>query len=127
MLNVSTVEERQARIRKLNAEAEARELKNAQLRGELYEAAEVERQVAELTSRIRLRLESIPGELQTEWPAELQAVVTQRMSDKLHLILTEMSHWRLEVPANVSTGDSELPTASADSDDSVEPGERTDA
>src|SRR4051812_4925756 len=107
MLNVSTVEERQARIRKLNAEAEAKELKNAQSRGELYPAEDVERDVAELTSLIRCRLESIPDELHTEWPLELRQEVTQRMRDKLHLILTSMANWRLSSWDAAKAGDSE--------------------
>jgi phage terminase Nu1 subunit (DNA packaging protein) len=127
MLNVSTVEERQARIRKLNAEAEARELKNAQIRGELYAAEDVERDTAELTSLIRCRLESIPDELHTEWPLEFRQEVTQRMRDKIALILTSMAAWRLSSWDATKAGDSEPSTEGAETADSLVSDEYTDA
>jgi phage terminase Nu1 subunit (DNA packaging protein) len=88
-----------SQIAKNEAEAEAKRLRNAKTKSELYDATEVERCVAELTSMIRCRLEAIPNELQTEWPLELRSLVTQRMADKIHAILTEMSSWRLPAEA----------------------------
>jgi hypothetical protein len=84
-----------SQIAKNEAEAESKRLRNAKTKSELYDASEVERCVGELTSMIRGRLESIPSELETEWPLEVRALVTQRMADKIHLILTQMSAWRL--------------------------------
>ena len=90
-----SIEELRAKIRKLTAEAEERELKNAQRRGELYEADDVERDVAELTGMIRTRLESIPDELTQELPPEIRQTATQLWKDRINLILTAMAHWRL--------------------------------
>lgn len=84
-----------AQVREKNAAAAEKEIKNAIRLGELYDAQDVELQVSELCGLIRTRLESIPSELESEWPAEVRAQVTQRMADKIHLILTEMSQWRL--------------------------------
>jgi len=89
------IEELRAKVRKLTAEAEERELKIAQRRGELYEAADVESDVSELTGMIRARLESIPDELHQEWPPELREQVTARMKERIYLILTAMAQWSL--------------------------------
>ena len=99
----SAEEERVARIRKLNADSLARELKNAKERKEIYLAADVETNVAELTGMIRTRLESIPDELQTEWPPECRQLVTERLSECIALILTSMSQWRLPCDDDVTT------------------------
>lgn len=83
-------------IRKLDAEAREKELDVAEREGKLLNADDVELNVGELISMIRARIESIPNELETEWPPEVRAFVTERLSEKLKLILTSMSQWRME-------------------------------
>src|SRR5262245_35605022 len=84
----------EAQIWKHSEDARNRKMKNDQLAGQLYDAQEVERNVAELTSVIRARLESIPDELGTEFPAELRLQLRQRLEDHIRLILTQMSQWQ---------------------------------
>lgn len=85
-----------AKVRDTNAAARKKEIENQVREGLLYEAESVEQQVAELTGMIRHRMETIADELETEWPPEVRQVVTERLRDKIHLILTEMSQWRME-------------------------------
>jgi len=88
-------EEQRARIRKLDAEAAAKELKNAVMRGELYDAAEAELNVSEFAGMIRGELESWPDVEQTEWPADVRELVTERLRTRIELLLRRMSQWRL--------------------------------
>lgn len=88
-------EEQRARIEKLQQEARAKQLKNDVAEGELVYRDEVEQKVAELCLRIKHRIEAIPQELETEWPVDLRESIKERMTDKLHLILTEMSQWEM--------------------------------
>lgn len=81
---------------KLQEEIREKRLDNDKKEGLLYEAKLVEQNVAELTGMIRHRMETIADELETEWPPEVRQVVTERLRDKIHLILTEMSQWRME-------------------------------
>jgi phage terminase Nu1 subunit (DNA packaging protein) len=84
-----------AQIRNQNAQAKAKEIKNAERLGELYEAADVELQVAELTAMIRGELESWADHLQNEWPAECRETVTERIKANTELLLRRMSQWRM--------------------------------
>jgi phage terminase Nu1 subunit (DNA packaging protein) len=84
-----------AQVAKLEAEAEAKELKNAQLRGELYDAEETEQAVSMLTSMIRNRLEAVPAEIEMEFPPEIRQQVKELVDTKLRLVLMEMSQWRM--------------------------------
>ena len=85
----------QAQIDKATQEARAKRLKNDLLSGQLYDAQDVERDVAELTGLIRSRLEAIPDELVMEFAPEHRATYQQRLEEKIRLVLTEMSQWRL--------------------------------
>lgn len=85
-----------AKVRDTNAAARKKEIENQLREGQLYEAEQVEQSVAELTGMIRHRIETIADELETEWPPEVRQAVTERLRDKLHLILTEMSQWQME-------------------------------
>jgi phage terminase Nu1 subunit (DNA packaging protein) len=84
-----------ARARLADAQAYAQEQKNLERDGQLLDAEDANLAVSELCNLIRARLEAIPNDLQTEWPPEVRQQVTERLSDKIHLILTEMSQWRL--------------------------------
>jgi len=104
-----------AKIRRDDAIAESLRLKNAETRGELVNADEVEHEVAELTGLIRLRLESWPQELQTEWPLELQQLVTDRLADKVRALLIELAGIRLTCDESESEFGSETTLAHAKS------------
>lgn len=114
------IDELREKIRKLAAEADAKELKNAQVRGELYNAADVERNVAELTGLIRVRLESIPDEIEMDIAPEQRAQLKQRWIEKVRLILTEMSQFRLTCDDDAATGEGELQAETAGEDAQVE-------
>jgi phage terminase Nu1 subunit (DNA packaging protein) len=89
--------ERIEKLKKLRAERKERERKNRVAEGELYPREDVDLAVSELCGLVRSRLESIPQELESEWPADVRAIVTERLRDRLYLILMEMSQWRLDV------------------------------
>lgn len=82
--------------RQLDLENEEKELDLAERKRQLLDATDVELKVSELTGMIRARLESIAHELEPEWSPEYRAFVTERLTDKHKLVLTEMSQWRLE-------------------------------
>lgn len=84
-----------AEIAKIDEEVRRKRLQNDELEGELVYREAVELDAAEMTGMIRARLESIPQELESEWPAEFRALITERLQDRVRLILTEMSHWKL--------------------------------
>jgi phage terminase Nu1 subunit (DNA packaging protein) len=88
-------EEQRARIRKLDAEGAAKELANAVKRGELMNTDDANLSVSELCLMVKARLEAIPEKVTTDCPAEMRPALLQRWSDEIHLILTEMSQWRL--------------------------------
>jgi phage terminase Nu1 subunit (DNA packaging protein) len=121
------VQELREKIRKLAAEAEAKELKNAEVRGELYNASEVERNVAELTGLIRVRLESIPDEIEMDIIPEQRAQLKQRWVEKIRLILTEMSQFQLTCDDDASASEREFPSATTDENAALELQKRTDA
>lgn len=86
-----------AEVRKLNAEAEAKEMKNEQLAGELCLIADVQQEVSACFLRIKTRLEAIPNELEMLFPAELRASLKGELAERVRLILVEMAAWKLEV------------------------------
>lgn len=88
-------EEQRAKIAKTWEEERAKRLKNDQLEGRLYDADDVELNVAELTGMIRGELESWPDHLQNEWPAELRGLATELLKHKVELLLRRMSQWRM--------------------------------
>ncbi len=88
-------QEQRAKIAAKEEEARHRRIQNDILEAKLYDADDVEQSVAELTSLIRHRIETIPDELQTELPPEIRLAITERLRDKIYLILTEMSQWKL--------------------------------
>ena len=55
---------------------------------------------------LRQRLAKIPNELQNEWPDEVCELVTERLENKIGMILTEIAQWKLPgpviEPANVA-------------------------
>lgn len=87
---------KRAEIRKLNAEAEAKEVKNLQLAGELVHRDDVLREVSELILRIKTRLEAVPDEIEMELPAEQRPQLKATVGTRIELILREMAGWQLE-------------------------------
>jgi len=84
-----------AKERKLLAEALAKETENLRRAGQYYRAEDVELAAIELTSIIRNRLEAAPNEIVQELPVEVRQTILELLQNKVHLILTEMSSWRL--------------------------------
>lgn len=87
--------EQRAKIAKLEEEARGRRIKNDKEMGSLVYRDDVEQSATELTLRIKQRLEAIPIELEPEIPIDLRAQLTARWSEKIALILTEMSQMQL--------------------------------
>jgi len=87
--------EQLAKIACKEAEARKREIENEVLMGELGRRDEYEQAGSELVNLIRARLELIPDECSAEAPSEYRTQERERLADKIHLILTEMSQWTL--------------------------------
>jgi phage terminase Nu1 subunit (DNA packaging protein) len=85
-----------AQIRKHLADAEAKELKNAVLRGELVQRDDAQLALNQICNLVRVELEGWPDSLQNEWPAEVRGLVTERLDDKVRILLTKLSQTRLE-------------------------------
>jgi len=85
----------QVRARKLAAEAEAQESDNLRRKGQMYSRDQVELNAVEMTSMIRNRLESVPNEIVQELPIDIRPTVLELLENRVYLILTEMSQWRL--------------------------------
>lgn len=106
-----------AQITKVEEEARHKRMKNDELAGKLYNADDVERDVAELTSYIRCRLEDIPDELSMEFPENIRWQLTLRLKDRIALILTKMSQFRLSsdtTPVEIESADSEAESESSE-------------
>jgi phage terminase Nu1 subunit (DNA packaging protein) len=88
--------EQRARIRKLNAEAAGRELKNAEAEGRLVDADDVVRQVACMFSVMRGRMEDLPDEVIKEIPDAMRGTVGEAVARNVYLALKEMSSTRIE-------------------------------
>lgn len=82
---------KRAEIRKLNAEAEAKEMKNRQARGELAAIDDVLQAIAERDIRIKTRLESLPDEIEMRIPSEVRADVKKDVCEYVRLVLKEMA------------------------------------
>ena len=89
-------EERQSRIRKLTADAEAIEMRTAAKRRELYRADEVKANLEILLGMIRERLATIPCELAEEFPPECRDFGRQRVGDRIALLGREIDGWRFD-------------------------------
>jgi len=88
-------QEQLAKIEAKQEEARHRRIQNDILEGETGYRAAFEQGASELVNLIRARLELIPDECSAEAPAEFRIQERERLADKIHLILTEMSQWKL--------------------------------
>ncbi len=85
-----------AEIRKLNADAESKECKNAIMRGDILYRDDVDRQIAEVLTRIKTRLESVPDEMETTFPASTRAQNKADLDEKIRQIQMEIAAFELE-------------------------------
>jgi phage terminase Nu1 subunit (DNA packaging protein) len=76
-------------------EARAKKLKNDIAEALVYDSEDVERSAAEMTARVRMRLESIPDEMEMMFPRECRVEMKQEVADKISLVLGEMSRWKI--------------------------------
>lgn len=109
-----------AELRKLEADAEAKEIKVQQLLGTLVDRESVRGALTALLNSIRHRLQAVPEEVGGVIPPTYRADVTFSMKSKIRLILTEMAAWadsnNLNEPAEVM---SETSLTTPDSSKSV--------
>lgn len=85
-----------AEIYKLKQDGRGKALKNDVSEGKLVPLDAVLSQVSELVLRVKHRLESVPDEIAPEFSPDVRGQVVEMLKDKIYLLLTEMSQWRLE-------------------------------
>lgn len=85
-----------AEIHKLKQDGRGKELKNDVFEGKLVPLDDVLSQVSELVLRVKHRLESVPDEVAPEFSPDVRGKVVELLKEKIFLLLTEMSQWRLE-------------------------------
>jgi len=83
-----------ARLTDRREGARSKRLKNDLLEGRLYYREDVERNAAELTTRIAGRLEELPTELAAELPAKDRPRLKRRLAERVRAILLEFAAWR---------------------------------
>lgn len=92
--------EQRARVRKLEEMALYLQLKNDDREKDLIDGDEVRRQYAEILEVLHRTLEPMPEEfaasLPADWPASLRAMITERMRDKVELILRQADSTKIE-------------------------------
>ncbi len=79
------------RARLAREQADAQALKNGKLRGELVEAAEVERQWGDLLRKVRARILAVPSRLRADLP-EVAGETFHAIDRALRDALTELGH-----------------------------------
>lgn len=84
-----------AEVLKAEEDARKKRLDNDTKEGALEYREDVIQRESERLLRIKHRLESVPDEIRNEFPAEFRDLAQQLVADKIHLLLTEMSHWEL--------------------------------
>lgn len=85
-----------AEVRKLRADAEQKELKNQQTRGELLHRDDVLQQVSEAFLMVKTRLECVPDEIEMQIPPEIRADVKAEVASRVRMVLMEMAAFQLE-------------------------------
>jgi phage terminase Nu1 subunit (DNA packaging protein) len=85
---------RQAELEERQENIRAKKLKNDLLEGRMYLVDDVELAAAELTNRIRERLERIPTEISQALPAKHRRTGRDRVAEIIHGILVEMAAWQ---------------------------------
>lgn len=85
---------RRAELAEREENVRSKRLKNDLLEGRMYLVDEVELAAAELTNRIRERLERIPTEISQALPAKHRRTGRDRVAEIIHGILVEMAAWQ---------------------------------
>lgn len=88
------VQIRQAELEERQENIRGKKLKNDLLEGRMYLVDDVELAAAELTNRIRDRLERIPTEISQALPAKHRRTGRERVAEIIHGILVEMAAWQ---------------------------------
>ena len=96
-----------AECAKLEAEAEAKELKNAIARGEVMNTDTTMQAVRSMIAVVKIRFEDIPLRLQMEFPPDSRDYWTERLADEIRLALVEMSQQKIEEPPQEEVDDGE--------------------
>ena len=91
-------EKKLAEVRKIKADAEAKEIRNLKAEGVLVEYEEVRQWAALVASRVRVRLEAMPDEFEMEFPAERRADLKERMDRYCRLVLRELHDSLCDIP-----------------------------
>ena len=86
-------EEVRARIRKLEAEATAKEYENRVTEGLLVYRDDVEQEVSEHIIFARSTLDRIPDAVRLELPIEVREPITQLIRNMIHAALVAISEW----------------------------------
>jgi hypothetical protein len=111
--------EQRARIRKLNADAEAKELTNAQLRGELIEKTEIVREFAEFLAFARPILDAIPDDIATETPKDLRPRHRDIAKNAVDRALKKLSQWKPGQLSDATDSPESARAASVDKSDTL--------
>jgi transcriptional regulator with XRE-family HTH domain len=90
-----------AQIRKNNADAEAKELKNAELEGVLVDRSEVVDEFAEFLSTAKPLLEGMVDDIAKESPEEIRVVARQIAKNASDRFLRTLAAWK---PGGVANG-----------------------
>lgn len=85
---------RLAELAKHLEDVRTKKLKNDLLEERLYLVDDIELAAAELTGRIRERLERIPLEVSQSLPAKHRAAARDRVAEIIHGVLVEMAGWQ---------------------------------
>src|SRR5262245_53229829 len=83
-----------AQADKTEADAEARRIKNLQLRGELVERAEIIREFAEFLVAAKPILDAIPDDIATEAPQDMRARMHGIAKAAVDRCLLKLSQWQ---------------------------------
>lgn len=89
-----------ARLRKLTADSEGKELETAVTRGELVERDAVERWLSAFVSSTRQKIESWVPSLVTEIPGDVRIIVHDILSEQVRLLLLRLADMPAELWAD---------------------------
>ena len=79
-----------AEVRKANADASAKELRNLVAEGKLVNFDDVQQWASEIANKIRMRLEDMADEFEMEFPADIRAELKDRMDRYCRLVTKEL-------------------------------------
>jgi phage terminase Nu1 subunit (DNA packaging protein) len=84
-----------ADTRKIEAEVQYKEMRNAERRGDMISLTAVQREGAELVARIKERLLAAPDEFENRFPSEVRAQCKADFSEFIRQLLLEVSRWTI--------------------------------